>query len=592
MDKIFRFYSLIREAYAPYKWKIVGMAILSFFSSLLEGIGINAVIPLFSFIGKEQGGSLDSVSKFIRDLFYFFGIGFSIKYLLIFIGLLFIVRSLLLFIAQYISVRTFSEYERSVRSRLFSTFLESNWAHLSKQKLGHFDQLLLADVKQCSVLLSKFPVMSQVMANLVIYSFLAINVSPSITFLALAAGIAAFLVYKPLFYKSRAVSGENIATHKELVHHLNESLIGMKSIKSNSIEKQIWQRAAYYFDAIKKFRIKMELFKNFANGSLGLFPPFFIIGIFIFSYKTSLFNFAAFAVIIYAISKIFDSIQLMVLEFQNMSSEAPSLINISNFKKEVMRHKEEDEGARDFNFTNRLEFENVSFAYDGLSNQVLKNISFSIKKGEMAGLVGPSGTGKTTMVDLLLRLLKPQKGQILLDGESVSDIKLSQWRKNIGYVPQEPFLINDTIENNIKFYNDSLGQEEIAEAARMANIRDFIESQPQKFQTSVGERGVQLSGGQKQRVVLARILARKPQFLILDEATSSLDNESEMMIQRSIEELRGKITVLAIAHRLSTVLNFDKVFVMENGQIVEFGKPRELLDNKNSHFFKIYNLKK
>ncbi len=209
----------------------------------------------------------------------------------------------------------------------------------------------------------------------------------------------------------------------------------------------------------------------------------------------------------------------------------------------------------------------------------------------MVGLVGSSGTGKTTMVDLLLRLLKPQEGKMLLDGEDISEIKLSQWRKSIGYVPQDPFLLNDTIENNIKFYNKDLRQEDIIKAAKMANIYDFIESQPQKMDTAVGERGVNLSGGQKQRIVLARILAKKPQLLILDEATSSLDNESEIIIQKSVEKLKGKITVLAIAHRLSTILNFDKVFIMGNGRIIESGNPRELLEKQNSHFFKIYNLK-
>lgn len=591
-DKIFRSYALVQEAYAPYKWKIAGMAILSFFSSILEGIGVNAVIPLFSFIEKGQGSSLDSVSRFIKGLFQFFGLAFSIKYLLIFICLLFVVKSLLLFIAQYINVRSVSEYERSVRGQLFRMLLESNWTHLSKQKLGYFDQLLTADVKQCSVFLSKFSVISLVTANLIIYSFLAVNVSPATTLFAAVFGIGAFLVYKPLFYRSRAVSGENIKVHKKLVHYLNESIIGMKSVKSNSVEKYVWQKAADYFDAIKKFRIKIDLLKIFANSSLGLFPLFFVIGIFVFSYKTGLFSFAALAVIIYAINKVFDNIQLAVLEFQTISSGVPSLINISNFKEEVMRYREEDWGSRDFAFVNSLEFKGVDFVYEGRADVVLKNINFSIKRGEMVGLIGPSGTGKTTVVDLLLRLLKPRKGQILLDGEDVFDIKLSQWRKNIGYVPQDPFLINDTIENNIRFYNEALGQDDIIKAAQMANICDFIESQPQKFTTVVGERGVRLSGGQKQRVVLARILARKPQILILDEATSSLDNESEILVQKSIEELKGKITVLAIAHRLSTILNFDKVFVMEKGQIIESGNPRELLNNKSSHFFRVYNLKK
>ena len=206
------------------------------------------------------------------------------------------------------------------------------------------------------------------------------------------------------------------------------------------------------------------------------------------------------------------------------------------------------------------------------------------------GLIGPSGAGKTTIVDLLLRLYQSQKGIIELDGGDISDIKMKEWRTNIGYVPQDAFMINDTIENNIRFYGDSVTNEDIMEAVKMANIYEFIESQPEKFQAMVGERGTLLSGGQRQRIVLARVLARKPKILILDEATSSLDNESEFLIQKAIEGLRGKISILMIAHRLSTVMIADNLIILENGKIIESGSPKNLLQDENSYFYKNYNL--
>ena len=223
---------------------------------------------------------------------------------------------------------------------------------------------------------------------------------------------------------------------------------------------------------------------------------------------------------------------------------------------------------------------------------MLSNVSFSIKKGEMIGLIGPSGAGKTTLVDILLRLLKPQEGVILLDGKDIAGIAMREWRTNVGYVSQDIFLANDTIENNIKFYDESISRDEIISAVKMAHIYDFIESQPDGFKTVVGERGIRLSGGQRQRIVLARALTRKPQILILDEATSALDNESEVLIQKSIEKLKSKITVIAIAHRLSTVTASDKLFVLDNGKIIEEGNPSELLKNKESYFYKTYNVRK
>ena len=178
-----------------------------------------------------------------------------------------------------------------------------------------------------------------------------------------------------------------------------------------------------------------------------------------------------------------------------------------------------------------------------------------------------------------------------MDKQFIEDIRLRDWRKKVGYVSQDIFLANDTIFNNIRFFDEFISKEQVIQAAKMSHSWDFIQDLPEKFDTVVGERGLRLSVGQRQRIALARVLARNPEILILDEATSALDNESEAAIQRSIESLRGKVTVIAIAHRLSTILDFDKVMVLNDGKIVEQGAPRELLKDTNSQFYKIYTLK-
>ena len=214
-------------------------------------------------------------------------------------------------------------------------------------------------------------------------------------------------------------------------------------------------------------------------------------------------------------------------------------------------------------------------------------MQLTIQKGEMTGIIGPSGSGKTTIVDLLLRLIEPESGRILLDNTDIRDINIREWRKNIGYVPQDMFLINDTIRNNITFYDENINNEDIKRATKMANIHDFIETLSEGLETMIGERGTRLSGGQRQRIVLARILARNPEILVLDEATSALDNESQALILETIENLRGKLTVVVIAHRPSTIKNADHLAVIDKNKIVEIGKPAEMLKNKNSYFYRI-----
>ena len=256
---------------------------------------------------------------------------------------------------------------------------------------------------------------------------------------------------------------------------------------------------------------------------------------------------------------------------------------VLKYEDEAILSREVSEGTSSFSFNDSLSFNNVGFKYEN-GGEVLSGLNLTVKQGEMLGIIGPSGSGKTTIVDLILRLLKPTSGVILSDRKDISSIDIGAWRGMIGYVSQDIFLINDTIANNIRFYNSTLTDKEIEETSKMANIFDFISALPKKFETSIGERGLMISAGQRQRIIIARVLARKPKLLILDEATSALDNKSELEIQSVIEGLKGKITVIIIAHRLSTVLNADKLIAINKGKVIETGSPSDLLKNENSYF--------
>ena len=202
------------------------------------------------------------------------------------------------------------------------------------------------------------------------------------------------------------------------------------------------------------------------------------------------------------------------------------------------------------------------------------------------GLIGPSGAGKTTVADILLRLFEPTSGSVTIDNEPIGNIRIDEWRQYIGYVSQDVFLLNASVSENIRFYSPNVTDADIEEAARKANIYDFVMSLPQGFATTVGDRGVLLSGGQRQRIVLARALAKRPKLLILDEATSALDSESERLIQEAIRALHGSITVFVIAHRLSTIESVDTLLVLEDGKLTESGTPMQLLNTATSYFAK------
>lgn len=233
-------------------------------------------------------------------------------------------------------------------------------------------------------------------------------------------------------------------------------------------------------------------------------------------------------------------------------------------------------------FSGAVEFENVTFGYDP-ARPILRSFSLRVEPGEIVALVGPSGGGKTTIVNLLLRFYKPTSGRIFIDGVPLDRIPVHRLRQQIGVVPQETFLFSGTGEENIAYANPDATKEQVIEAARAANAHDFILSSPHGYLTQVGERGVQLSGGQRQRIAIARALLRNPRIMIFDEATSHLDSESEQLIQEAMEKVAHGRTVFLIAHRLSSVRQADKIVVIEDGGIAEIGRHEELLSREGTY---------
>jgi ABC-type multidrug transport system fused ATPase/permease subunit len=236
----------------------------------------------------------------------------------------------------------------------------------------------------------------------------------------------------------------------------------------------------------------------------------------------------------------------------------------------------------------RIQLDSVCYAYDEDEGDVLHDIDVSIPANTTTALVGESGAGKSTLVDLLTLMLRPRAGEVVIDGVPGSEVDLRSWRSQIGYVSQETVVFDDTIANNISLWDgsddDPEVQARIEEAARQAHAHHFIEDLPRGYQTVAGDRGVKLSGGQRQRLFIARELFKRPNLLILDEATSALDTQSERYIQKSIDALKGTMTVVIIAHRLSTIKNVDQVIVLDEGRVVEEGSYAELRNHEQSQF--------
>lgn len=276
-----------------------------------------------------------------------------------------------------------------------------------------------------------------------------------------------------------------------------------------------------------------------------------------------------------------------VRDFYEAFADAEEMTEILLEKHEVRDKK----GARKFRISSgRIGFENVSFTYSEADDHVIEDFDLTIKSGQKVALIGPSGGGKTTITKLLLRFYDIQKGKIVIDGQNIANVTQESLRGAMALVPQDPILFHRTLMENIRYGRKSASDEEVIAASKMAFCHDFIQQFPKGYKTYVGERGVKLSGGQRQRVAIARAILSNAKILILDEATSSLDSESEMLIQKALDNLVKNKTTIVIAHRLSTVMSADRILVLQDGKIVEDGRHSDLINKKGSMYGKMWDL--
>ncbi|MFM2330936.1 MAG: hypothetical protein RLZZ26_443 [Candidatus Parcubacteria bacterium] len=581
-------FQLLWRSYGQYRWHILALILLGFVSAILEGIGINAVIPLISFFGGGTSTATDFITNAIRGLFGIFHVPFTFRYLLGFIFVLFILRAASVVVFGYIRGWINADFLAKESEDVMRRTLHSSWAFSLKQKIGTMHNTLVRDVQQAGGLLAGIAQAVQSFSGFLMYLLVAINISPLMTAYSLGGGVVVFLLVRPVLHRSRRIGAATAIAEKTFAQFLSEHIIGMKTVKAAGVEGPAISNGAQYIQELRRLAIRQA----FANSlSTSFFQPaalLIVVILFLVTYHSGTFSIISFAASLYLIQKIFTYLESGQNSLQAITSLVPYTQNLNGFKTTLDIHRESSGGHAPFTLSSELAFADVSFSYNE-GKPVLDGVSFSIAAGQTVGLVGPSGAGKTSVADLVLRLFAPNAGAILLDGMPSESISLTEWRTHIGYVSQDVFLLNDSIEENIRFYNKALTREDIVAAAKQANIYDFVMGLPEGFETNTGDRGVLLSGGQRQRIALARALAGKPALLLLDEATSALDHESERLIHESIKALHGKVTVLIIAHRPSTVADADTIIVLDHGKVAERGTPHELLQNHHSYFFKMQN---
>ncbi len=464
--------------------------------------------------------------------------------------------------------------------------------YFSSAKIGELMTKVITDPNNInSVIKETFNMIPEVFKVVICFG-LALSIDWKLTLgILIVAPVLITIVKK--YSKKLKRSGKKRQEAMGLINSkLQESLSGIRVIKAFAMEKEEIRDFRIKNTKLKRIAIQTAKYNARSSAVSEALNYIMIAGLLLAGGYRVLrghdFTPGAFITIMGAISSMYTPIRRAITRFNEISVDIPSVGRVFEILEEEPKIIDNENKILFQYFSDNITFENVDFKYKDSDEKILKNINFTVKKGETMAFVGNSGGGKSTLVNLIPRFFDVSNGAIKIDGVNIKDYDVKSLRKNIGIVPQETFLFSGTILQNIKYGKRDATFEEIEEAAKKANAHEFIKKLEDGYNTEIGERGVKLSGGQKQRIAIARAILENPQILILDEATSALDNESEKLVQDALEKLMENKTTFVIAHRLTTIENSDKIVVLQQGEIKETGTHAELLE-KNGLYKSLYN---
>ncbi|MBI5680858.1 MAG: ABC transporter ATP-binding protein [Methanobacterium sp.] len=565
--------------------------ILMVFISLTEGIGLILLVPLLQLVGLDvQYGALNQIENFLFQLFAYFGI----KPTLISVLTLFVViMGLNAFIYRLQSIQIANieyEYGSYLRNQLYSAITNSKWLFFSKNRSSDFAHALTNEIDRIGMGTYELLYLITNIAVIFIYFLFALKISLEITVITFLVGIFIIVLLKRKTNLAQ-IRGEEISKEvKKFYSTVLEHLDGMKTIKSFRMESQNVNEFEKLNDRLKLSYI--DTVKNYADVTF----LFSILSVIILSIlviiiiDVLLIPTASLLLLIFLFIRMIPKFSTIQQNYQYFINMLPSFSNVMKIKEsceiesELYYLKQEK-----ITMNNEIWLDNVSFNYnEDMGVHAVQDINLVIPAGKTTAIIGPSGAGKSTVADIIMGLINPTDGNVMVDDNALNSKNILNWRDQIGYVAQDPFLFHDTILNNLIVANPDANRSDIENALQMAAARKFISKLPDELETVVGDRGVRLSGGEKQRLTLARALLSKPTLLILDEATSNLDSENEKIIQDSILKLHGKMTILVIAHRFSSIKNADIIYLIENGKLVESGTLNELINKEKGRFRELY----
>ncbi|WP_435073279.1 ABC transporter ATP-binding protein [Halorubrum sp. HHNYT27] len=557
-------------------------------TALLEGIGLSFIWPILEVAQADgpitEGGGLLAV---FLELFRFIGIPFRLEYLILGVGMAMTVRFTSSFLVTWMRAILQKGYEEMLRTEAFDSALDARVSYFDEEGSDDILNAIITETRYSSRVI-RFAVQSiETIFLALVYLSVMFYIAPLMAFgaLMLLGGITYLLreVIEPAY-----TVGSRVATSNERVQEtVQAGTQGIRDVKLFGLSAEIFEVFDEWIGNYRESSIDLDRNKAAIQNFYDLAAALTLFGLIYIGFTYSGLVLGALGIFFLAMFRLAPLVSRLNSNVYNMEGNLSHLVRTQTFVEEL-NGRRETSGDVDPGRVSTIKFDDVRFSYTD-DEQVLDGISFSVDRGEFIAFVGQSGAGKSTIVSLLARFYDPDKGRIMADGTPIGEFDLRVWRDRIAVVRQQPFIFNDTLEGNVTVGNRDASRKEVERVCEIAKVDEFVDELPNGYDSELGDDGVRLSGGQRQRVALARALLTDADFLVLDEATSDLDSNLEKEVQESIESMDREYGMIAIAHRLSTVQNADRIYTVDDGTIVEEGTHIELL-NSGKKYAKLYNI--
>ncbi len=548
-----------------YPWQTLTMVFILLVSGVVEGLGLSALLPLLALASGEDilGGKSAAIKRAVTQVLHHVGLTPSIGTLLVIILVSLALKSFLLMFANSRVGYMVARVTTDLRLALLRALLTTRWEYFVRQRVGKLVSVFGGEASRASAAFLSGVRMGALCVQTIVCAVVALLVSWKATLPVLLGGTLILLALRRLVRRARGAGRKQTKATNTLISQLTDSLLSIKPLKSMAREyladAVLVRETNLVNRAVEKQIFAKEALRGFQEPGL---TALLLLGLYVALVRWHM-PISDVLILVLLLARVVGQLGKLQLQYQDMTASEAAYWSFKNTLEEAKAERETTLGNKAPSLIRAIRLERVSFAYG--DHQVLRDASFNFPAGSFTAIVGPSGAGKTTVVDLVIGLLRPQEGEVDIDDLPLAEIDVRSWRRMIGYVPQETLLLHDSIFINVTLGDRGLSEEDVKQALWSAGAWGFVEEMPEGMHTTVGERGSRLSGGQRQRIAIARALVHRPKLLILDEATTALDPATEAAICATLRELRGQLTILAISHQPAILEVADRAYRLQDG---------------------------